>query len=127
MDFNVIKQLINKLRKGNTVNDTQKSLFRVLMRYGKEVERRVDREAYAIDLKIALAEQAIKFYQMFPVGGPVTDEERDFETSRSKALIPGLIRDQQDKAKEMEEFKATYQDTINTITRAYPGIDKEAV
>jgi len=119
-----IKQFIDKFRKGDTVNDTQKALYRLLVNYGTEIDRRVDREHYAIELKIALTNQAIKFYGMFPAGGPVTEAEREFETSRSQALLPGLIKDEQDKRKELEEFRTTYQDTMNTITRAYPGIDK---
>lgn len=122
-----IKDLINKFRKGDTVNETQQALFRLLVNYGKEIDRRVDREAYAIDLKIALAEQAIKFYGMFPDGGPITEEERKFETSRHQALLPGFAKEKEDKAREMEEFRATYQDTVSTIIRAYPGIDKGVV
>jgi len=122
--LNKIKKFIDTLYKGNTVNETQKALFRFLMKYGKEINRRLERESYAIDLKIASLEQTIKLYEIFPIGGPVTEEEKTTEISRSKKLLPGLKKDKEEKAKEIEEFLLTYENTQKAIIQTHPGIDK---
>jgi len=49
MEFKAIKKLINKFRKGDTVNDTQQALFRVLMTYGGKMDE--DRLQELIELE----------------------------------------------------------------------------
>jgi len=119
---NSFQKLIAQFQKGKAVNETQKSLFRVLLRLGRESSLRLEAEIKTIECEEALTKQTLKYYAMLPPGDEAFEAERIRETERFTKLHELTIEKKREKTKEHNDLLLAILVVRKDIPRQFPGL-----